>query len=218
MRNEDRLHQRVLAWIRRLFLLAANRGGGTREAPPQARTPAVGPPKTWPIRAGRQDFAFGCVRPQGEGYWGVVVMNTGEPLHPSVSARPTRTRPGRYSPSCSRGERRFGHAAAEPGYVRGRGESGDDLFDRGSTEVAPDGAGGSILRAREAALFACLHASVHALRRRRRPGRRRRTSGRPGGTRPPVWRHRSPGSAVCAAPRSRAAVSRGAYSFFPPLC
>lgn len=82
MRNEDRLHRRVLAWIRRLLSSRRIAEEGTREAPPQARTPAVEPPKTRPIRPGRRDFAFGCVRPQGEGYQGVVVLNTGEPLHP----------------------------------------------------------------------------------------------------------------------------------------
>jgi len=77
MRNQGWLYRHVLALIRRLFQPQDNAEGGTLPAPPN-RIPAVEPPKL--AARGRRDFAFGCIRPQGDGFRGVVVMNSGEPF------------------------------------------------------------------------------------------------------------------------------------------
>jgi len=79
MRNQGWLYRHVLALIRRLFQPQKNAEGGALPVPPN-RIPAVEPPKRKPAARGRRDFAFGCIRPQGDGFRGVVVMNSGEPF------------------------------------------------------------------------------------------------------------------------------------------
>ncbi|CAN5841987.1 hypothetical protein BH23GEM5_BH23GEM5_02600 [soil metagenome] len=77
MRNQGWLYRHVLALIRRLFQPQNNAEGGALPVPPN-RIPTVAPPKL--AARGRRDFAFGCIRPQGDGFRGVVVMNSGEPF------------------------------------------------------------------------------------------------------------------------------------------